>query len=215
MKMRKRLWKKARSAAKRSRSLSWEVHCGTIWRRLRCDWYVPCLQFGCSATDAVQLRQSLYKEAAESATEALKDSPNNIKALQRRATANEKLDTWSSLTSALEDYNYLAKLPDVPKVSLPAIRLAQRTIPPRLEQRKTQETQEMMDKLKGLGNSFLGMCTWRHGIKVILDWNAAFPLHVFTSPTGKFGMSTDNFQFVKNEETGGYSMNFVQNAGKK
>lgn len=32
-------------------------------------------------------------------------------------------------------------------------------------------------------------------------------------------MSTDNFQFVKNEETGGYSMNFTQtppsNAGKK
>ncbi|KAK9897581.1 hypothetical protein P389DRAFT_195183 [Cystobasidium minutum MCA 4210] len=135
---------------------------------------------------AAQMRLSLYKEAATSATEALKDSPDNIKALQRRATANEKLDTWTSLTSALEDYNYLAKLPDLPKASLPAIRQAQRTIPPRLEQRKTQETQEMMDKLKGLGNSFLG----------------------------KFGMSTDNFQFVKNEETGGYSMNFVQNPGK-
>lgn len=100
--------------------------------------------------------QSLYKETAESATQALKDSPNNVKALQRRATANEKLDTWSSLTTALEDYNHLAKLSDTPKASLPAIRQAQRTIPQRIEQRKTQETKEMMDKLKGLGNSFLG-----------------------------------------------------------
>ena len=33
--------------------------------------------------------------------------------------------------------------------------------------------------------------------------------------TGKFGMSTDNFQFVKNEETGGYSMNFTQTPPKK
>jgi DNA mismatch repair ATPase MutS len=100
--------------------------------------------------------QSLYKEAAESATQALSDSPDNQKALQRRATANEKLDTWSSLTTALEDYNHLAKLSSTPKASLPGIRQAQKTIPKRIEERKTEETKEMMDKLKGLGNSFLG-----------------------------------------------------------
>jgi hypothetical protein len=32
----------------------------------------------------------------------LKDDKDYVKALQRRATANEKLDTWSSLTAAQE-----------------------------------------------------------------------------------------------------------------
>jgi hypothetical protein len=102
------------------------------------------------------ITQSLYKEAVESATEALKDNPDNVKAIQRRATANEKLGTWTSLTSALDDYNYLSKSSNTPKASLPAIRQAQRSLPQRIEERKGEETKEMMDKLKGLGNSFLG-----------------------------------------------------------
>lgn len=100
--------------------------------------------------------QSLYTEAAKSASEALKDKPTYVKALQRRATANEKLNTWTSLSAALEDYTLLSQLPDTPASLKPSIRLALRTIPPRIEERKGAETKEMMDKLKGLGNSFLG-----------------------------------------------------------
>jgi hypothetical protein len=33
---------------------------------------------------------------------ALKDDPSHIKALTRRAAANESLDTWTSLTAARE-----------------------------------------------------------------------------------------------------------------
>lgn len=53
---------------------------------------------------------------------------------------------------------------------------------PRLSAAKDKEMAEMMGKLKGLGNSLL-------------------------SP---FGLSTNNFNFVKDETTGNYSMNFSQ-----
>ncbi|EEB95665.1 hypothetical protein MPER_05326, partial [Moniliophthora perniciosa FA553] len=50
---------------------------------------------------------------------------------------------------------------------------------PRVEEAQKRETAEMLGKLKGIGNNILG----------------------------KFGLSTDNFQFVPNGQ-GGYSMNF-------
>lgn len=103
-----------------------------------------------------RLSQAMYNEAVESATQALKDKPNYMKALQRRASANEKLDTWTSLSSALEDNKQLLILPDTPKSSLPAIRQTLRTLPPKIEQRKQEETEKMMGQLKGLGNSLLG-----------------------------------------------------------
>lgn len=49
-----------------------------------------------------------------------------------------------------------------------------------MEERNEKLKEETLDKLKGLGNMVLG----------------------------KFGMSTDDFKMVKDENTGGYSVNY-------
>lgn len=113
-----------------------------------------------------------------------------IKLLMRRAKAKAELGTWANLQGADEDYRTLLS-PTMQGVLSPtdlrSVKEASKALTPRLNEAKEREMGEMMDKLKGLGNSVLGM----------------------------FGMSTDNFQFVKDEKSGGYSMNFNQNPGKK
>lgn len=42
------------------------------------------------------------RECSEREITALSDDPHYVKALQRRAASNEKIGTWSSLTSAQE-----------------------------------------------------------------------------------------------------------------
>lgn len=113
-----------------------------------------------------------------------------IKLLMRRAKAKAELGTWANLQGADEDYRTLLS-PIMQGFLSPtdqrSVKEASKVLTPRLNEAKEREMGEMMDKLKGLGNSVLGM----------------------------FGMSTDNFQFVKDEKSGGYSMNFNQNPGKK
>ncbi|KAJ6509252.1 TPR-like protein [Mycena vitilis] len=122
-----------------------------------------------------------HKQAVEACTEALLDDPNYVKALQRRAASNEKINSWSSLTSAQEDYATLLKIlpPFTPQTK--EIERSQNLLKPRLEAAQKAETAEMLGKLKGIGNSILG----------------------------NFGLSTDNFKFEPNGQ-GGYSMNFTQ-----
>ncbi|EGN96680.1 hypothetical protein SERLA73DRAFT_184814 [Serpula lacrymans var. lacrymans S7.3] len=121
------------------------------------------------------------KAAVDACTEALRDDPKYVKALQRRAACNEKINSWSALSSAQEDYQTIIEL--VPSSS-PMSNDAKRSlyyIKPRVEAAQKKETAEMMDKFKGLGNTILG----------------------------KFGLSTDNFKFEPNGK-GGYNMNFSQ-----
>ncbi|KAF9068018.1 hypothetical protein BDP27DRAFT_1327814 [Rhodocollybia butyracea] len=128
---------------------------------------------------ACYLKLSEHKEVVNACSEALLDDPHYIKALQRRASSNEQLNTWSSLTSAQEDYNTLLDLLPESSNEKKEIQRTLQRLKPRVEAAQQQETTEMLDKLKGIGNNILG----------------------------NFGLSTDNFKFVPNGQ-GGYSMNF-------
>lgn len=100
-----------------------------------------------------------------------------LQALLRRAEAYEKAD---KLEEALADLDAVLKVD--PSVR-PAIKSRAR-IAPVVEERREKMKAEMLDKLKGFGNTILG----------------------------KFGLSTDNFQMVQDPATGSYSINFSQNA---
>jgi len=119
-----------------------------------------------------------HKEAVKACSEAILDDPTYVKARERRAAANEVLNTWTSLTSAQEDYTALLELVTSPSQQSD-IRRKLQFLKPRLEAAQKQETDDMLGKLKGLGNNILG----------------------------NFGLSTDNFKFEPNG-SGGYSVNF-------
>ncbi|KAJ8653694.1 hypothetical protein O0I10_010616 [Lichtheimia ornata] len=131
---------------------------------------------------ACHLKLTNYKDARDMATEALKLDPHYSKAILRRAQANEKMDTYSSLSDALEDYRTLAQQPDLDTHTKNECQRANKRLPPIIKERMEKEKEEMMGKLKDLGNTLLG----------------------------KFGLSTDNFQMQQDPSTGSYSVNFVQ-----
>ena len=112
------------------------------------------------------------------------------KALVRRARARTFLSGWANLAGAEEDYKILASDPRLssilPQSDMKVVRASLRDLPPKIAAAKEKEMGEMMGKLKELGNGILK----------------------------PFGLSTDNFKLVKDEKTGGYSMNFEQ-GGKK
>ncbi|KOS22997.1 Tetratricopeptide repeat protein 1 [Escovopsis weberi] len=112
-----------------------------------------------------------------------------IKALLRRARARSLQGGWSNLASSEQDYKALAALPpgDLTKADLRTVRAQLAELPARVKAAQEAEMAEMWGKLKGLGNSILR----------------------------PFGLSTDNFQMVKDENTGGYSMNFTQAGAPK
>ena len=108
------------------------------------------------------------------------------KAFMRRAKAKSESGGWGNLQGAEEDYKTLASPPlseSLPPQDKKIVQAALRELPLRINVAKEREMGEMMGKLKELGNGILK----------------------------PFGLSTDNFNMVKDEKTGGYSMNFNQN----
>lgn len=109
------------------------------------------------------------------------------KALLRRAKARHEVGGWASLQGSLEDYQALSKPPhSLSSLDQKTVQAAMRTLPMELNTAKDTEMADMMGKLKQLGNGILK----------------------------PFGLSTDNFQFQQDPNSGGYSMNFNQNPGK-
>ena len=93
----------------------------------------------------------------------------------RRALAREALD---QPTEALEDAKTAAALDPSDKGLVAAVSRLEKASAEKLEKQK----EEMLGKLKDLGNSVLG----------------------------KFGLSLDNFKAVKDPNTGSYSISFGQ-----
>lgn len=108
-------------------------------------------------------------------------SPKYSKALFRRAQAEERIGTYSSSTEALKDYKTVRELDDITDVTRKECLKAEQRLPAIIKDLGEKEKEEMMGKLKDLGNTLLG----------------------------KFGLSTDNFQMQKDPSSGNYSVNFV------
>ncbi|KAL1407050.1 hypothetical protein Q8F55_006463 [Vanrija albida] len=128
---------------------------------------------------AVYLALEQYKESADACTKALQFDAHYVKVLQRRATANEKLGSWSSLTTAQDDYTLLLTLLPKSSAQRPAIQRTLASLPARITTQQEKEKDEMLGKLKELGNGILG----------------------------RFGLSTDMFN-MEQQSGGGFSLNF-------
>ncbi|KKZ64896.1 hypothetical protein EMCG_09214 [[Emmonsia] crescens] len=102
------------------------------------------------------------------------------KALMRRARAKMELGGWANLQGAEEDYKTLLEIGNLPAQDERVVRKALRELPGLVNAAKEQEVGEMMGKLKELGNGILK----------------------------PFGLSTENFKFVKDDKSGGYNMAF-------
>lgn len=107
------------------------------------------------------------------------------KALLRRARARSEAGGWQNLAGAEQDYRALADMPGLAPADLRIVQAQLKALPPRTKAAQEAETAEMWGKLRQLGDGILK----------------------------PFGLSTQNFQMVRDDRTGGYSINFTQGQG--
>ncbi|XP_024606388.1 tetratricopeptide repeat protein 1 [Neophocaena asiaeorientalis asiaeorientalis] len=125
---------------------------------------------------AARMKQDKKEMAISDCSKAIQLNPSYIRAILRRAELYEKTD---KLDEALEDYkSILEKDPSVHQAREACMRL-----PKQIEERNERLKEDMLGKLKDLGNLVLR----------------------------PFGLSTENFQIKQDSSTGSYSINFVQN----
>lgn len=105
-----------------------------------------------------------------------------VKSLLRRARARMESGGWGNLQGAEEDYKAAAQFQSLPVQDRKVVQKALAELPPRIQEAKDKEMGDMLGKLKEVGNGLLK----------------------------PFGLSTDMFNMVKDEKTGGYSMNINQ-----
>ena len=122
---------------------------------------------------AAQIELKQYEEAVESCTRSAEMNPSYVKAYIRRSQAYLALE---KLDDCLADYDKILELdPSLSQYESKRKRLAKQ-----IEERNEKLKEEMLGKLKDVGNKILG----------------------------KFGMSLDNFKMEKDPATGGYSIKF-------
>ncbi|KAJ5184133.1 hypothetical protein N7492_001749 [Penicillium capsulatum] len=130
--------------------------------------------------DDAEAEEKELKRLQEQDEQRVKVSRLRTKVLLRRARAKSELGGWANLQGAAEDYQVLDKISGLSSDDRRIVQRALRELPARINEAKEKEMGEMMSKMKDLGNGILK----------------------------PFGLSTDNFKFVQDPKTGGYSMNF-------
>nr|XP_020446519.1 tetratricopeptide repeat protein 1 [Monopterus albus] len=125
---------------------------------------------------AAKLHLDLKDQAIADCTRAIELNPDYVRALLRRAELYEQTE---KLDEALEDYKKV--LDQDPNQTV--ARQACMRLPQQIQERNEKLKEEMISKLKDLGNMILR----------------------------PFGLSTNNFQVNQDQDTGSYSINFVQN----
>lgn len=114
-----------------------------------------------------------YEDTLKECSKALEINPTYMKSLLRRGEAHEKLENYEE---AIADMKKILELdPSNYQCKRTIIRLEPLAI-----QKREKMKEEMLGKLKDMGDSILG----------------------------KFGMSVDNFKAVKDPNTGSYSISF-------
>ncbi|GJQ71499.1 hypothetical protein Trydic_g11216 [Trypoxylus dichotomus] len=125
---------------------------------------------------AAKIKLDYVETAIDDCTKAIDLNPDYVKAYLRRAKLYEKSE---KLDESLKDFTKILDLePANNEARAAAIRL-----PPMINERNEKLKEEMMGKLKDLGNLVLR----------------------------PFGLSTENFKLQQDPNTGGYSVNFQQN----
>eukprot|EP00262_Sarcandra_glabra_P004580 TRINITY_DN1568_c0_g1_i1.p1 TRINITY_DN1568_c0_g1~~TRINITY_DN1568_c0_g1_i1.p1 ORF type:complete len:256 (-),score=63.08 TRINITY_DN1568_c0_g1_i1:601-1368(-) len=114
-----------------------------------------------------------YDDTIKECTKALELNPTYMKALVRRGEAHEKLEHFEE---AIADMKKIIELDPSNDQARRTIRLLE----PLAAEKREKMKEEMIGKLKDMGNSLLG----------------------------RFGMSVDNFKAVKDPNTGSYSISF-------
>ncbi|CAL9200158.1 unnamed protein product [Musa hybrid cultivar] len=121
------------------------------------------------------LKLDRYKETVQECTKALELNPSYIKALFRRAEAHEKLENYDEAIADMKKVLELDPANDQARKNI-------RRLEPIAAEKREKMKEEMIGKLKEMGNSLLG----------------------------RFGMNLDNFKAVKDPNTGSYSISFQQ-----
>ncbi|KAJ1638154.1 hypothetical protein T492DRAFT_947048 [Pavlovales sp. CCMP2436] len=122
------------------------------------------------------LKMEQWETAEGDCTAALEVQPRYVKALSRRLQACEAQE---KLSNALADAKMLAEIEQSAQARATVTRLEKKEA-----EKLEREKEEMMGKLKDLGNMFLG----------------------------NFGMSMNNFKAVQDEGTGSYNISYDPNA---